>query len=130
MGTIRLCTIQNCIGVNPWSANHNCSRQQILRHLSQFSKKIRYCLTSVFNVMVIFEKAADDSQEISCLICYFWKGGKILNCRLLQNIGGALRVKRDPSAWGPATFVLSRIVREFNEILIVLCCLWNLYPSR
>ena len=36
---------------------------------------------------------ADDSHEISCLICYFWKSGKILNCRLLQIIGGALRVK-------------------------------------
>ena len=36
---------------------------------------------------------ADDSQEIPCLIRYFWKRGKILNCRLLQNIGGALRVK-------------------------------------
>ena len=35
---------------------------------------------------------ADDSHEISCLICYFLKSGKILNCRLLQIIGGALRV--------------------------------------
>ena len=35
---------------------------------------------------------ADDSYEISCLICYFRKSGKILNCRLLQIIGGALRV--------------------------------------
>ena len=36
---------------------------------------------------------ADDSHEISCLICYFWKSGKIGNCRLLQVIGGTLRVK-------------------------------------
>ena len=36
---------------------------------------------------------ADDSHEISCLIRYFGKSGKILKCRLLQNIGGALRVK-------------------------------------
>ena len=36
---------------------------------------------------------ADDSHEISCLICYFCKSGKILNCRLLQIIGGALRDK-------------------------------------
>ena len=35
----------------------------------------------------------DDSHEISYLICYFWKSGKICNCRLLQIIGGALRVK-------------------------------------
>ena len=34
---------------------------------------------------------ADDSHEISCLICYFWKTSKIWNCRLLQIIGGALR---------------------------------------
>ena len=34
---------------------------------------------------------ADDSHEISCLICYFWKSSKIFNCRLLQIIGGALR---------------------------------------
>ena len=36
---------------------------------------------------------ADNSHEISCLICYFGKSSEILNCRLLQIIGGALRVK-------------------------------------
>ena len=36
---------------------------------------------------------ADDSHEISSLICYFRKSGKILNCHLLQIIGGALRVR-------------------------------------
>ena len=35
---------------------------------------------------------ADDSHEISCLICYFWKNSTIWNFRLLQIIGGALRV--------------------------------------
>ena len=35
---------------------------------------------------------ADDYHEISCLIGYFLKSGKILNCRLLRIIGGALRV--------------------------------------
>ena len=35
---------------------------------------------------------ADDSHEISCLICYFLKSGKIFNCRLQQIIGGALSV--------------------------------------
>ena len=36
---------------------------------------------------------ADDSYEISCLIFEKKKNSKILNCRLLQIIGGALRVK-------------------------------------
>ena len=36
---------------------------------------------------------AGDSHEISYLICYFLKSGKIFNCSLLQIIGGALRVK-------------------------------------
>ena len=36
---------------------------------------------------------ADDSHEISCLICYFRKNDKIWNCLLLQIIGGTLRVK-------------------------------------
>ena len=46
--------------------------------------------------MILHENClpADDSHEISCLICYFLKSGKILNCRLLQIIGGALRVKK------------------------------------
>ena len=37
---------------------------------------------------------ADNSHEISCLICYFWKSSKIWNwnCHLLQIICGALRV--------------------------------------
>ena len=37
---------------------------------------------------------ADDSHEISFPICYFQKGGTILNSRLLQMIGGALMVKK------------------------------------
>ena len=37
---------------------------------------------------------ADDSHEISCIICYFWKkSSKSLDCRLLQIIGDALCVK-------------------------------------
>ena len=45
--------------------------------------------------MILHENGlpAEDSHEIACLICYFRKSGKILNCRLLQIIGGALRVK-------------------------------------
>ena len=41
---------------------------------------------------------ADDSHEISCLICYFWKSNQIWNCRLLQIIGCALWVKTSPDA--------------------------------
>ena len=36
---------------------------------------------------------ADDSHEISCLFVIFEKKIKILDCRLLQIIGGALRAK-------------------------------------
>ena len=36
---------------------------------------------------------ADNSHEISCLICYFSISSKILNCCLLQIIGGALSQK-------------------------------------
>ena len=36
---------------------------------------------------------ADESHEILCLICYFWKRGKIWNCRLLQIVGGFSWVK-------------------------------------
>ena len=43
---------------------------------------------------------ADDSYEISCLTCYLSKS-KILNCRLLEIIGGALRVNEGQSeGWG------------------------------
>ena len=45
---------------------------------------------------MIFHKnclPADNSHEISCLICYFWKSAKIWNCRLLQIIGCALWAK-------------------------------------
>ena len=48
--------------------------------------------------MILYENRlpADDSHEISCLICYFCKSGKIFNCRLLQIIGGAFRDKLLP----------------------------------
>ena len=35
---------------------------------------------------------AENSNELSCLICYFPKNGKIWNCRLLLIVGCALRV--------------------------------------
>ena len=46
---------------------------------------------------------ADDPHEISCLICYFRNGSKILNCCLLQIIGGALRVKSPVARSGHRT---------------------------
>ena len=51
-----------------------------------FRKK--YSMTSHENRL-----PADDSHEISCFICYFWKSIKIWKCRLLQIIGGVLWVK-------------------------------------
>ena len=55
-------------------------------------------LSEVNNCIILHENRllADDSHEISCLICYFLKSGKICNknyCRLLQITDGALRVK-------------------------------------
>ena len=52
---------------------------------------------------------ADGSREISCLICYFRKGGKTLNCCLLQIIGGALNgltVCQFPGSYIPPYFFL------------------------
>ena len=54
---------------------------------------------------------ADDSHEISFLICIFWKSGKIWNCHLLQIIGGAWRI----NLW-------------YRTVLKDLTCLL-LYPS-
>ena len=50
------------------------------------------------NKMIFHENhlPADDSHEISCIICYFWKAGKFWKCCLLQIIGGALWVNRLP----------------------------------
>ena len=62
---------------------------------------------------------ADDSHEISCLICYFWKSDKIWNCRLLQIIGGALRVKLVPLNM----FKPSRI------FLLTVLLLWIIFVS-
>ena len=47
------------------------------------------------NGMILHENRLPsyESHEISWFICYFWKSGKIWNCRLLQIIGGALWVK-------------------------------------
>ena len=52
---------------------------------------------------------ADESHEISCLICCFWKSGKIWNCRLLQIVDGALWKKSDAA-------------RPYLKSLCLLCC--------
>ena len=60
---------------------------------------------------MIFHKnrlPADDSHEISCLICYFRIGGKNWNCRLLQIIGGAL--------WAKITY----LVVDGKELLVLV----------
>ena len=50
--------------------------------------------------MILHENCllADISHEISYLICYLGKSGKICNRLLLQIIGGALRVKHPSCA--------------------------------
>ena len=61
---------------------------------------------------------ADDSHVISFLICYFRKGGKIWNCRLLQIIGVALRVKQ--SSYILPTISLGLLVNK-----VIWCLLLN-----
>ena len=52
---------------------------------------------------------AEDSHEISYLICYFWKSGKVFNWPLLQIIGGALRVNW-LSLWFPSQFLFFHLL--------------------
>ena len=57
----------------------------------QFSL-LKLTLKAPIMTAIIFHEnclPADDSHELSCLICNFWKSGKIWYCRLLQTIGGA-----------------------------------------
>ena len=67
---------------NPYCANQNCSRRQILWHLSKFLTKIRNDIS--------WESSA--SRRFSWNIMPYSLFLKILNCCLLQNTGGALRV--------------------------------------
>ena len=71
----------------------------------------------------------DDSHKISCLICYFLKSGKILNCRLLQIIGGALRVNvmvkpgtehwtLGPLKFCPSDFPRMTLISDYSDINI------------
>ena len=74
--------------------------------------------------MILHEtrQPAGDSHEISCLICYFGKSGKILNCGLLQIIGVALRVLS-------ATAVV--IAQALNSFLNQnVCCGYSKEPSQ
>ena len=80
---------------------------------------------------LIYEKnryniSADDSHDISCLICFVCKSSKIWNCRLLQIIGGVLWVKvagyryRIQNTMDECPFV-SKFVSDFKN-----CILWCL----
>ena len=71
---------------------------------------------------------ADDSHEISCLIGYFWKGGKIWNCRLLQIIGGALWVKVYNCARYAIYVFISWILCIFNAVISY--CLLAKFPQH
>ena len=82
--------------------------------------------------------SADDSHEIACLICYFWKSGKISNCRLLQIISGALTVKyslrwhtqvpRERS--GSVVECLARDRRVAGSSLTGVTALWSLSKTH
>ena len=66
---------------------------------------------------------ADDYHEISCLICYFLKSSKICNRRLLQIIGGALRVKQQ--------LISTQIYTQKNDWKILnLFWLYNIWENN
>ena len=60
---------------------------------------------------------ADDSHDLSCLICYFRKSAKIWNCRLLQILGGALWVNH---LWWKAIFVTIFYINHLFCVQIVV----------
>ena len=60
---------------------------------------------------------ADDYHEISCLVCYFQKGVKMRNCRLLQIIGGALRANVN---------IRHKSQKEFSKRYKLAC--WPIVP--
>ena len=57
---------------------------------------------------------ADYSYEISSLICYFQKGGKIRNCCLLQIIGGALRVNDEAKLMFLGDIEIASVISSFS----------------
>ena len=90
--------------------------------------------------MILHENClpADDSHEISCLICYFWKSGKIWKCRLLQIIGDAvmlygLSINTVTQILVPYCIVLDKVSQRNNSkiinakvIVLTLCTSTNL----
>ena len=104
----------------PKSADHDCSRRQILRHLSSFSKEIRNYIS--------WESSA--SRRFSWNIMpylLFLKRGKIWNCCLLQIVGGALWVKFLHHIFlshAKPVFLMSRCSYDVN--VSCQCCSWYL----
>ena len=73
---------------------------------------------------------ADDSQRISCLICYFWKNSKIWNCRLLQIIGGASKERVNFSIKDNLLSLIKLFENSSAKWTInSSCVLENKYPS-
>ena len=119
--------------------DHDCSRRQIMQHFSKFSEKIRNAISWESSAGMIFHEnrlPADDSHEISCLICYFWKSIKIWNCRLLQVIGWALWVNCFRLVHHHFMLLTLKMVRVCNGIYLVclsvclcICPLWHLFNT-
>ena len=65
--------------------------------------------------------AADDSHEISSLICYFENAAKFENCLLLQIIDWALRVKT------PNTPIFTVLGHSFFDSISDFC--YNIYKE-
>ena len=80
---------------------------------------------------------ADDSHEMSCLICYFWKRGKIWNCPLLHIIDGALWVNNaftsanSADTWDPRYLlqtplqISSQHLNSYSKVANKMCMLSN-----
>ena len=68
---------------------------------------------------------ADNSHEI-CLICYFLKSSKILNCHLLQIVGGALRVKASYPGLGISHFRTNKLLSCYEILAIHLKCRYDI----
>ena len=71
---------------------------------------------------------ADDSHEISCLICCFYKRAKFFNCRLLQIKSGALRVNYLPIRFGYRPVKKADLLGV--QMLSTARCCVSLIPSR
>ena len=67
---------------------------------------------------------ADDSHEMSCLICNFWKSSKILNCRLLQITGGALWVSVIAFSVDPFNLISKLSTMHVHTLFFLLSCMY------